>query len=119
MTEDIGARIKSVRVRYGMTQQQFGDVIGKKRSTVAAYEDEGVLPSFNTLIEISNLFEVSLSYLLGMSEQLKMPQDESEIDEIAEAFGMNSEQINSVREGTESVLVLREVYNKVYGNTGE
>ena len=62
----IGENIRRVRKKSGLTQAQFGEVIGKSQSTVYSYENGSVIPSFKVLTDISQLFNVSVGYLMGI-----------------------------------------------------
>ena len=62
----IGENIMRVRKKSGLTQAQFGEVIGKSQSTVYSYENGSVIPSFEVLATISHFFGVSVGYLMGI-----------------------------------------------------
>ena len=62
----IGESIMRVRKKNKLTQAQFGEIIGKSQSTVYSYENGSVIPSFNTLMLISQLFGVSVGQLMGI-----------------------------------------------------
>ncbi|MBR4720206.1 MAG: helix-turn-helix transcriptional regulator [Clostridia bacterium] len=62
----IGECIRRVRKKNGFTQAQFGDLIDKSQSTIYAYENGSVIPSFDTLLKISQLFGVSMGQLMGI-----------------------------------------------------
>lgn len=60
---DIGERIKQVRKAVGKTQQEFADVIGLKRNTIANYEIGQIQPSDRTIADICRVFSVSEEWL--------------------------------------------------------
>ncbi len=62
----IGENIKRVRKKSGLTQAQFGEVIGRSQSAVYSYENGSVIPSFEVLADISHFFNVSVGYLMGI-----------------------------------------------------
>ena len=62
----IGENIMRVRKKSGLTQAQFGEVIGKSQSAIYSYENGSVIPSFEVLTDISQLFGVSVGYLMGI-----------------------------------------------------
>lgn len=62
----IGENIRRVRKKNGLTQAQFGEVIGKSQSTVYSYENGSVIPSFEVLTIISHFFDVSVGNLMGI-----------------------------------------------------
>lgn len=62
----IGESIRRVRKKNGFTQAQFGELIGKSQSTIYSYENGTVIPSFETLVNISQLFGVPMGQLMGI-----------------------------------------------------
>lgn len=65
----LGDRIKLLRKEQGMTQEQLGDYLNLSRSSVKGYENEGVEPSLSVLVKLADIFNVSLDYLLGRTEE--------------------------------------------------
>ena len=53
-----------MREGKGWTQQMLGNKLGKKTSTISAYETNAKLPSVDCLIEMADLLGVSLDTLL-------------------------------------------------------
>ena len=47
--------IKRVRVKAGLTQKQFGDLIGKKRDVIAKYETGKAIPPGDVLLRIQSI----------------------------------------------------------------
>lgn len=60
----IGDLIRKLREGKGWTQQMLGNKLGKKTSTISAYETNAKLPSVDCLIEMADLLGVSLDTLL-------------------------------------------------------
>jgi len=56
----IPANIKFLRKKKGLTQQQFADAVGIKRSLVGAYEEERADPKYDLLKKIALFFDVSI-----------------------------------------------------------
>src|ERR1700760_83857 len=56
----ISSNIKFLRKKRGLTQQQFADQVGIKRSLVGAYEEERAEPKYELLKVIASFFEISL-----------------------------------------------------------
>ncbi len=56
----VSENIKFLRKQQGITQQEFADRIGIKRSLVGAYEEGRADPRISNLIKMSELFEVSI-----------------------------------------------------------
>ena len=60
----IGDHIRKLQEEKGWTQQVLGKKLGKKTSTISAYETNAKLPSVDCLIEMAELFDVSLDTLV-------------------------------------------------------
>lgn len=56
----ISSNIKYLRKKKGLTQQQFADQIGIKRSLVGAYEEQRAEPKYDLLKTIASFFEISI-----------------------------------------------------------
>nr|DAS18908.1 MAG TPA: Repressor protein CI [Caudoviricetes sp.] len=59
-------KLKLLRKKAGITQEQLAKAIGVERSSVGKYEGKGnIMPSHEVLAAISNYFDVSIDYLLN------------------------------------------------------
>src|SRR6201985_3624305 len=61
----ISSNIKFLRKKKGLTQQQFADRIGIKRSLVGAYEEERAEPKYDLLKNIASFFEITVDDLIN------------------------------------------------------
>lgn len=66
-------RLTQLRRSNGMTQKQIAQSLSIDRSTYAYYELDKTKPDFETLVRISNIYQVSLDYLLGQSDSPSSP----------------------------------------------
>jgi transcriptional regulator with XRE-family HTH domain len=57
---NISSNIKFLRKKKGLTQQQFADQVGIKRSLVGAYEEERAEPKYELLKSLALFFDVSI-----------------------------------------------------------
>jgi transcriptional regulator with XRE-family HTH domain len=57
---NISQNIKFLRKKKGLTQQQFADQVGIKRSLVGAYEEERAEPKYELLKTLAIFFDISL-----------------------------------------------------------
>ncbi len=62
-------RLKELRLENGMTQQQVADLLNIKQQSYIRYEYGTGEPSINTLIKLTQIFNVSADYLLGISDE--------------------------------------------------
>jgi len=62
---DIGKRIKDERIAKKMSQQELADMLGLKQHTISQYETDIIRPSYEVLVQIANILNVTTDYLLG------------------------------------------------------
>ena len=62
-----GVRLKELRTKKGWTIEDVAEMIDVGRSTYAGYETEDRKPPIQNLIKLSNLFNVSVDYILGLT----------------------------------------------------
>ena len=82
---DFGNTLKTLRQKEKMTQAQLSQKLDLTKSVISAYETGLRLPSYDVLIHIAQIFNVSTDYLLG----LEHPQ---EID----LSGLSSEEVTAL-----------------------
>jgi transcriptional regulator with XRE-family HTH domain len=63
--ETIGTHIRELREKKRLTQPELAEKIDIKRPSITAYEGGNQLPPVDTLIKIADLFNVSLDFLTG------------------------------------------------------
>ncbi len=61
-------RIRNLRTDRQLTQKALGAVIGVNPATVSLYESGHRQPSQEILVTIAKFFDVSVDYLLGLSD---------------------------------------------------
>jgi len=67
---NVGKRIKQIRLIHKLTQEEFGQIIGKSTATVYGYESGKIIPPTDVMMTISSLFHVSLRDLFGLRESI-------------------------------------------------
>lgn len=65
----IGEKIRSLRLAKKFTQKQLAEKIHVDESTISQYENNMRLPSYEVLIKICYLFEISSDYFLGIDSE--------------------------------------------------
>lgn len=87
---NFGKRLKTLREERSLTQEEFGKRINQKKANVSKYENGKLQPSLETISAIATYFGVSIDYLLGRSDDPKLPQitDPEVIKEIKETKKM-------------------------------
>ena len=78
----IGDRLRAIRKEYGLTQQNIADVLGVDRTTYTVYEGGSITPSPATLVKLSQIYNVTVGYLIGVEENhpelRKIPDEKQE-----------------------------------------
>ncbi len=65
---DFSVRLKHLRQKYKLTQGELAEILGLKSTAISNYESKRNEPSFDKLIALSEYFDVSCDYLLGVSD---------------------------------------------------
>ncbi len=65
----INRRLKELRIEKGATQRDFAKAIGVSQSVISNWEKGLNVPSILFLSEISQYFDVSVEYLLGITDE--------------------------------------------------
>ncbi len=82
---NFGNRLKTLRIKKKLTQQQLADLLGLTKSVISAYENGLHYPAYDVLIKIARIFKVSTDFLLGV--EIKREIDTSGLtDEQVEAL---------------------------------
>lgn len=66
-----GNKLRELRKSSNFTQDDLAKKLSLSKANISKYEADFVEPNFQTLATISNLFDVSTDYLLGLSSSPK------------------------------------------------
>jgi len=64
--QEIGSRLKELRLERGLTQVALAEILKIDKSTIAKYETNKIEPSISMLIAFVEFFQVSADYILGL-----------------------------------------------------
>lgn len=83
--ETFAQRFKHLRERMGWTQEDVAEKLGLSRPTIAGYESEekNRTPREETLLRIADLFDTTIDFLLGRTND---PEPPSKNENINSAF---------------------------------
>ena len=73
----IGKRLKDLRIKRGLSQQELGDYIGVTKVSVCGYENGTRLPTLDKLVKIAEKLETTTDYLLGREVPLVNTNDKN------------------------------------------
>ena len=74
-----GERLRTLRLANGMTQQTLAEMLCADRTTILGWELHGKEPDFQFVIDIANIFDVSIDYLLDHYEKKGSAHRENEL----------------------------------------
>lgn len=101
----MGQRIKSLRKSKNLTQQQLGKMLNVTKVSICCYEKGTRTPSMDTLIDLTNIFHVSLDYFAG-NDMFVIAEEENTY-----GIKMAKEEIKIIEELRKSSN--EEIYNKL------
>ena len=81
----IHIRLREIRKRQGLTQQGVADYLGLDRTTYTYYETGTICPSLATFQKLSEMYRVSVSYLICETDTPELKVKDS-LPEVAESY---------------------------------
>lgn len=84
-------RLKDLRKSFNMTQIQFGEFVGISSSSIGLYETGERIPDAEILYKIAKQCNISVDYLLGISN---VKSTDTEVKTICEYTGLNESAVN-------------------------
>lgn len=107
MKEQLGNRIKKLRLEKGIPQKVLAESIGISTSTIGMYEQNRRVPDADTLVKLSTYFGVTIDYLLG-NEKTPIADDNGRItNELTDLLSDVSE------ERIEKILQYIQLFDKI------
>ncbi len=78
-------RLKQLRKEKGLTQANLAERLGVSKGTVAMWETGKRMPGYNSLNQLSNLFEKGIDYILDSSINYRSAElTEEELSQLGE-----------------------------------
>lgn len=65
----LGERLKALRTAKKMSQKELAERIGIAKSVISFYESGDRFPSYDVLIKIARIFNVTTDYLLDVERE--------------------------------------------------
>ena len=104
----LSERLKLLRKRKDLTQEQLADYMGVSPQAVSRWETGATSPDISALPMLADLFEISVDELLGVNEAVKQKEIDSVISEAEKQINQNITE--------EPIVRLREALNKYPNN---
>lgn len=77
---EIGKKLKEARIKSGLTQESVAEKIQVSRQTISNWENEKSYPDIISVINLSDLYEISLDELLrGDQDMIKHLEESTNI----------------------------------------
>ena len=120
MNIEIGAKIKQLRLKLGMTQEQLGDELSVSPQAVSKWESGTTMPDIQLLPELSVLFGVSIDELFSMTDESRMDRIDNMIDnthfisekDFSDSESFLREKAKDEKTKARATLLLAELYSK-------
>lgn len=97
-------RLKQLRKERNLTQYDLVELLGFSRGQIGNYEQGTREPNLNTLLKISDFFNVSVDYLLGKTDRINNKKDVKRVDkEILDLLQGISKNIEELKKGQEEL----------------
>ncbi len=75
MTGTFGSRLKMLRNKCNLSQDQLATIIGLDRSAISYYERDERQPPIETIIRLAKTLQVTTDYLLGATTDTTLKTD--------------------------------------------
>ena len=69
---NLGNKLKTLRIQRQMTLKDVACRVGVSKSIISAYENGSRRPSYEMLIKLARLFNVTTDYLLGLEQKKQL-----------------------------------------------
>lgn len=88
----LGKRIKELRKLNHLTQTELGKLVNVTKVSICCYENGTRTPTLDTLIDLSNIFKVSINELIGYDKYVVSDTD------VNYSIRMSNEEIDFIKE---------------------
>lgn len=99
----ISDRLRLIRKEHKLTQQNIADVLGIDRTTYTVYELGTTTPSPATLVKLSQIYNVTVGYLIGVEEN--RPELRKNLDDAKSLATLNSDPISLLKKEERELLL--------------
>ena len=83
----LSEKIVILRKRYGLTQEQLGEIAGVKKRAIIYYENDQRTPSDEVLAGIAKALNVTVDFLLDDTKDVEFTKEEIFINEAKSKYG--------------------------------
>ena len=83
----LSEKIITLRKRYGLTQEQLGEIAGVKKRAIIYYENDQRTPNDDILSGIAKALDVTPEFLLDDSKDIEFTKEEVFINQARDSYG--------------------------------
>ena len=102
-------RLKELRIKHGLTQEELGKLLGVTGANCTRYETQNANPKLATLIKMAQIFGVSVDYLLGVDEPAQPTEEERQATAVYWSKQLAPEFKLEYREGYYYLISLQDI----------
>lgn len=114
---NISEEIKNQRLKNNLTQEQLSEILNVSRSTVSSWEVGRNYPDLETIVAISDLFDISLDKLLrGDKKMIEQITDDTKLRKV------QTKRIKLLSVGLTFILIIlgyKSIYNQEIVNANQ
>ena len=110
-----GNRVKKLRTEKGLSMDKLASILGITKSRISMWENNGVVPRDEVLLQLSKYFGVSTDYLLGNdSMDGKTPEESDTLHFLQRSLKeMNEDQLEKAK------AILSNVFDDIFNDEEE
>lgn len=79
----IGKRVRELRIKKGLSQQELGSAIGVTKVSICGYENGTRIPTLDKLAKLADILESTTDYLLGREVPIMNEENKTYIGSIS------------------------------------
>lgn len=110
-----GERIRLLRTKKELTQDELGKILGVGKATISQYESETRTPDARMLLRMADFFNTTIDYLLGRTDDPTPPDKPNAAVETLAAHRTDDPMADLPEEARRSLLEFQEYIFKKYG----
>ena len=112
----MGAKIKQLRSKKGLSQEKLAEKLNVSRSAVAKWEADGGIPEIDNLLQLSLVFGISIDELVGNANGQNNSNEAKTVNSEAHDFGNQCYDIELAgwNDGVYSVYIIAEDTDFLY-----
>ncbi len=76
----LGQKLKEIRKRFGLSQEQLAEIMNVSRQAITKWESDTGLPDITNLQELAKVFGMTVDYFLDSERQLPALTMKIELD---------------------------------------